>query len=328
MKVLITGGTGFIGSRLALRCAAAGHQVRVLGQENTLAEAANSKLLKTKGAEVVLASVNDSNIRDWLNGFEVVFHLAATQHEMNVPDRRFWDVNVEGTINILNASTKVGVDRFVHGSTIGVYGAALEGMLDESSATKPDNIYGITKLEGEKAVLSSGKDLPVTVVRISETYGPGDRRLLKLFKAINKKAFFMVGHGTNRHHLIYIDDLCEGLLRAATAPKAKGETFVLSGKDIVTSNEMVAIIADTLGTTTWRFHAPLSPFVALATLMEKTLRPLNVQPPLHRRRLDFFKKSFAFSQEKVRNVLEFKPCVSFRDGVNETTGWYRQMGYL
>jgi nucleoside-diphosphate-sugar epimerase len=328
MKVLITGGTGFIGSRLALKCAVAGDQVTVLGQENTPAEAANKKVVETKGAKVILASVTDPKLSDLLKGFDIVFHLAAAQHEMNVPDQRFWDVNVKGTKNILEASFKAGVRRFVHGSTIGVYGAALDGMLHENSATKPDNIYGITKLEGEKAVLSFREKVPVTVVRISETYGPGDHRLLKLFKAIEKKAFFMIGKGTNSHHLIYIDDLCEALLKAAFAPKAEGETFVLAGRDVVTTNEMVSIIAAKLGTDTWRFHAPLYPFIALATVLEKTLRPLNVQPPLHRRRLDFFKKSFAFSQDKTRNVIGFNPRVSFSEGISSTCDWYREMGYL
>lgn len=328
MKVLITGGTGFIGSRLALKCAVTGHQVTVLGQENTQAEAANKKLVETKGVQVVLASVTDPQLTDLLHGFDIVFHLAAAQHEMNVPDQRFWDVNVKGTKNILEASVKAGVRRFVHGSTIGVYGAALDGMLYESSATKPDNIYGITKLEGEKAVLSFGVKLPVTVVRISETYGPGDHRLLKLFKAIKKQAFLMIGKGTNSHHLIFIDDLCEALLMVAFSSQAQGETFVVAGKDVVTTNEMVSIIAAKLGTGTWRFHAPLYPFMALATVLEKTLRPLNVQPPLHRRRLDFFKKSFAFSQDKTRNLLGFNPRVGFREGVSATCDWYREMGYL
>jgi len=275
-----------------------------------------------------LSSVIDSSIGDWLQGFEVVFHLAAAQHEMNVPDQKFWDVNVKGTKNILEASAKAGIRRFIHGSTIGVYGAALDGMLDEGSAIQPDNIYGITKLEGEKAVFSFRQQLPVTVVRISETYGPGDHRLLKLFKAIKKKAFFMIGPGTNRHHLIYIDDLCEALLSAATTQGAEGELFVLAGKEVVTSEEMVAIIAATLGTKTWRLHAPLYPVMALATVLERTLRPMNIQPPLYRRRLDFFKKSFVFSQTKTLKVLGFTPCVGFREGVRATADWYRQMGYL
>jgi dihydroflavonol-4-reductase len=328
VKVFIPGGTGFIGSRLALKCASVGHSVTVLGQQNTPAEVANRKLLADKNVDVALASVTEANIGDLMRGTDFVFHLAATQHEMNVPDQRFWDVNVGGTKNILQAAQQAGVRRFVHGSTIGVYGAALDGMLDEASPTKPDNIYGITKLEGEKAVLSFRAKLPVTVVRISETYGPGDHRLLKLFKAIDKNAFFMIGEGTNRHHLIYIDDLCDAFLAAAESPLAQGEIFVFAGKDIVTTNEMVATIAEKLGKSTWRVHAPLSPFMAVAAVLETTLRPLNIQPPLHRRRLDFFRKSFAFAHEKARRLLDVYPRVSFRDGVAATADWYRQAGYL
>ena len=127
MKVFITGGTGFIGSRLALSCASAGHQVAVLGQENTAAEVANRTLLDSKGIQILLRSVNEPDICHQLRGIDIVFHLAATQHEMNVPDQRFWEVNVKGTKNMLNAAAKAGVRQFVHGSTIGVYGAALDG---------------------------------------------------------------------------------------------------------------------------------------------------------------------------------------------------------
>jgi nucleoside-diphosphate-sugar epimerase len=138
----------------------------------------------------------------------------------------------------------------------------------------------------------------------------------------------MIGPGTNHHHLIYVDDLCEALTLAALAPEAKGEVFVAAGKDIVTTNEMVATVAAKLDATARLFHAPLAPFWALATILENILRPLKVQPPLHRRRLDFFRKSFAFSQDKARNVLGFEPRVSFREGAAATADWYRQMGYL
>ena len=328
MNVMITGGTGFIGSRLALKCAAAGNSVVVLGQENTAAEHANKKLIEPKGIKVALASVTDHAITELLEGIDVVYHLAATQHEMNLPDQRFWDVNVNGTKNLLEASIRNGIRRFVHGSSIGVYGAALGGTLNEQSPLEPDNIYGVTKLEGEKLVLSFRDKLPVTVVRISETYGPGDHRLIKLFRAIKKKAFIVVGTGANKHHPIYVDDLTNGLMLAAGVEKAKGEVFVLAGKDVVTTDEMVAVIAEQLGEQRWRFHAPLLPFDALALLLEKTLRPLHIQPPLHRRRLDFFKKSFVLSQEKARNVLGFNAKVGFREGVAETIKWYSAMGYL
>ncbi|HZW37246.1 MAG: NAD-dependent epimerase/dehydratase family protein [Deltaproteobacteria bacterium] len=329
MKVLITGGTGFIGSRLALRCLEDGHSVRILGRENTPAESANRKLVEEKGAEVFLSSVTDREmLPGLLKGIDVVHHLAAAQHEVNIPDRRFWDVNVTGTANLLDASVNAGVKRFVHGSTIGVYGSSMEGLLDENSPLRPDNIYGKTKLEGEKAALSFREKLPVVIIRIPETYGPGDRRLLKLFKAIRQGIFFMIGDGNNLHHLIYIDDLIEAFFRAAEKPDAIGNLFVVAGRDAVTTNEMVAAIGRQVGGKPLGLRAPLPLFAGLAVILEMAFRPLGIQPPLHPRRMDFFRKSFSFSQEKAEKTLGFRPTVPFEEGASRTAAWYRSMGYL
>lgn len=329
MNVLITGGTGFIGSRLALRSAARGHSVAVLGQVNTEAERFNRRKLEEAHVGLVMGSVSEPDkIRMAMQGCDVVFHLAAAQHEANVLDQHFWDVNVAGTTNILEAAVETGVKRFVYGSTIGVYGSAMEGEIDENSMVRPDNIYGKTKLEAEKLVLACADKIPVVIVRISETYGPGDRRLLKLFKAIDKHLFFMIGDGENKHQLIFVDDLIDGLYRAAEKEQAVGELFTLAGREVVTTREMAVAIAAALNTRLPRWHAPLWPFMMAAIVMEKMLLPLGVQPPLHRRRMDFFRKSFYFSQEKAKKLLGFEPSVSFVDGIAETTKWYKANDYL
>jgi nucleoside-diphosphate-sugar epimerase/SAM-dependent methyltransferase len=329
MNIVITGGTGFIGSQLAMRCLGEGHAVRILGQENNPAEAGNRVLLEGKGAEVILGSVADKGLlSEALKGTDVVFHLAAAQHEVNVPDQRFRDVNVTGTINLLEASVEAGVGRFVHGSTIGIYGSSTDGPLDEESPARPDNIYGVTKLEGERAVLSFKEILPVVIIRIPETYGPGDRRLLKLFRAIGANRFLMIGDGRNLHHVIYIDDLVDALLLAANRPEAIGNVFVIAGNEALSTNEMVSAIAEQTGASIPGFRLPLSPLLLAAAVMEKTLRPLGIQPPIHPRRMDFFRKSFSFSRDKAQGVLRFSPKVSFREGVLRTAAWYREMGYL
>ena len=329
MKVFITGGTGFIGSRLAIASREKGHQVELLGQTNTQAEQENHQLLETFGIKTTLGSVLERDKLDELaRGCDVVFHLAAAQHEANVPDEHFYNVNVEGTRNMLEASAQGGVKRFVHGSTIGVYGSAMEGEIDETTTLRPNNIYGVTKREGEQLALSYNEKLPVSVVRISETYGPGDRRLLKLFKAIQKNVFFVIGKGDNKHQLIYVDDLIDGMYLAATDPKAVGEVFVLAGKEVLTTRQMVDTVAECLGTHIPRIHAPMLPFLTAAVLLEKTLGPLGIQPPLHRRRLDFFRKSFFFSQEKATRVLGFSPRIDFRQGVAQTAAWYKENGLM
>lgn len=328
MRVLITGGTGFIGSRLALRCGERGHAVRVLALENTDAESSNRDTLEAAGIELQLGSVTDPEVvRLATEGMDVVFHLAATQHQMNVPDERFRNVNVGGTKNLLEAAAAAGVRRVVHGSTIGVYGRA-SGVLDEDSPVEPDNIYGITKLEGERLALSWNDRVPVSAIRIPEVYGPGDRRLLKLFRAIQKRAFFMIGSGRNLHHVLYVDDLVEALMTVAESPAAIGDLFVLAGPEPVTSNRMARAVADALGVPPPRLRLPLWPFAVLAAVLEFTLRPVGIQPPLHRRRLDFFRKSFELSTRKAEEAFGFSPAVDFEEGARRTAAWYRDEGLL
>jgi len=322
-RVLITGGTGFIGSRLALRCLSTGYAVRVLGQENTDAESANRKRIEKEGAEVLLGSVTDAHrLPEILEGIDVVYHLAAAQHEVNIPDQRFREINVQGTVNLFEAGARAGVNRIVHGSTIGVYGEAMDGLIDEQTPPRPDNIYGRSKLEGEAAALSFKERIPVSVVRIPETYGPGDRRLLKLYRAIRKGVFVMIGQGKNLHHPIYIDDLIDALFLVAEKPEAEGEVFVVAGAGPVSTDEMVAAIAAALGARPPRVRVPLSPFLLAAAAMEKAFQPFGMKPPLHRRRMDFFRKSFAFSLEKAKARIGFRPKTSFREGAARTADWY------
>lgn len=328
MKILITGGTGFIGSQLALRCLAQHDQVVVLGRENTDAEKQNRARIESKGATMVFGSVTDKALlADVTQGIDIVFHLAAAQHEANIPDQVFHDVNVTGTRNLLEACIAAGVKRFIYGSTIGVYGCPTEPV-NEFSPCEPVNIYGKTKLAAETAVLAYKDRIPLVVIRISETYGPGDRRLLKLFRAITKKAFIKIGSGKNLHQLIYIDDLITGMLKAATSEKALGEIILLVGDKPVTTDEMCDTIATTMNSPLPNFRAPLFPFTAAAALLEMTLRPLGIQPPLHRRRMDFFTKSFSFSTTKASDILAFHPEFSFQEGVAETARWYRENGLL
>ncbi|KPJ87726.1 MAG: hypothetical protein AMS18_14245 [Gemmatimonas sp. SG8_17] len=325
-KVLITGGTGFIGSRLALRCHAAGEQVCILGKLNTPAESQNVEELRRSGIAFVDGSVTDpSAVGQACGGIDVLYHLAAAQHEANVPDSYYYDVNVEGTRTVLETALKHGVARFVHGSTIGVYGVGRDGPVGDDSPLEPDNIYGITKLEGEKVVRTYCDKLPVAIARIAETYGPGDRRLVKLFKGIARRRFFMIGSGQNLHALVYIDDLIDGLRLAAAHSEAPGKTFVLAGPAAVTTDEMISGISAALGVARPKLRVPLWPLMAAAVVLEGTLKPFGVQPPLHRRRMNFFVKSFQFTCGEARSNLGYEPKVALPEGAAATADWYRRM---
>src|SRR5579862_5293646 len=149
-RILITGASGFIGCELAQFAARAGHEVKAISPLNNDTERARCERLKAAGINVVVASLEDRSILETaLAGQDAVIHLAAAQHEAEASETHFRRVNVDGTRNLLGLAVKAGVGRFVHGSTIGVYGSAASGTLDESSALAPANLYGRTKAEAE-----------------------------------------------------------------------------------------------------------------------------------------------------------------------------------
>jgi 2-polyprenyl-3-methyl-5-hydroxy-6-metoxy-1,4-benzoquinol methylase len=183
-------------------------------------------------------------------------------------------------------------------------------------------------LEGEKLALSYADRLPVAVARIPEVYGPGDRRLLKLFRMIIKNKFFIIGSGKNLHHLIYVEDLIEGLFLLSEAEEAVGQIFLFAGEKAISTREMADTVGNVLERKVPRIHAPLWPFLSAATVMEKILRPMGIQPPLHRRRMDFFRKNFSLSANKSKKLLAFTPKYSFEAGAFETARWYRENNLL
>ena len=168
----------------------------------------------------------------------------------------------------------------------------------------------------------------MVVVRISEAYGPGDRRLLKLFRGIKRGVFFIAGSGKNLHQLIYVDDLNNGLISAATTKGVEGEIFLLAGIEAISTTEMCAQVASATDSRPPWLRLPLWPFLWLAWIFETVCRPIEIQPPIHRRRLDFFRKTFLIDASKAKQQLGFVPKVSFAEGTRRTGQWYTNEGLL
>jgi nucleoside-diphosphate-sugar epimerase len=228
---------------------------------------------------------------------------------------------------VLEAALRAGVARVVHASTIGVYRWRPGETVSERTPLEPDHIYGVTKLAGEQVVREYAGRLPCAIARISETYGPGDRRLLKLYAQARRGLILQIGQGANLHHLVFIDDLIAGLLLAARSPVAPGRSFVLAGPEAVTSAAMLEAVMRSLDRDGRTLRLPLAPLMGAARVMEGVLRPLGVQPPLHPRRMDFFRRSFSFSLEEAKE-LGYQPRVGLDEGMEATAEWYLERGLI
>jgi PAS domain S-box-containing protein len=329
MKLLVTGGTGFIGSQLAREARAHGHEVVVTGLLNNTDEQQRADRLQADGITVRDGSLRvPSFVQQLVRGCDAVIHLAAAQHAVNVSDDYFLAVNVEATRLLLEACVRAQVTRFVYGSTIGVYGCAEGAAITEETELSPDNIYGRSKAEAERVVRSFSDRLETTIVRISETYGPEDLRLLKLFKAARRGVSILIGDGRNLHQPIHVQDLARGLILAAERPAAKNQTILLAGPSPLTTREMIETVRAALGAPRRQVRIPLLPVAVAARVVESLCKRVSVQPPLHTRRLDFFRKSFWFQTTKARRVLGFEPTISFPAGIRDTLNWYANSGYL
>ncbi len=326
MKVALTGASGYTGSHLLKALLARGTAVRALVRMPSAWAP-----LRERGVEVVPGDLRDADaIARLVDGAQAVLHVAAVYRTAGHPDSYYRDVNVAGTERLLEAATRAGVNRFVHTSTVGVHGDVGTATVDESAPFGPGDIYQETKLEAEQSALTfhRTRGLPVCVVRPGAIYGPGETRLLKLFRAIARGRYAIVGSGRPHYHLVYIYDLVRGYLLALDRPEAAGEAFILAGARSVSPAELGAAIARAPGGRVLPLRIPAAPLQWLGSLCEAVCVPLGIEPPIHRRRVDFWTKHRSFSTEKARCLLDYEPLVDVEEGIARTVASYRQAGWL
>jgi nucleoside-diphosphate-sugar epimerase len=325
-KVLVTGATGFTGGMLARRLVADGVPVRAL-----VRDAARAAPLADLDIEIVHGDLcHAASLREAMRGIDVVYHIAAVYRQQGIEPRLFKDINSTAVQRLLDAAIEAGVGRFVHCSSVGVHGDVKHPPAAEDAPLAPGDLYQESKLEGERIAaryMAEGR-LPISIFRPAGIYGPGDTRFLKLFRGIKHGRFPMIGNGKVLYHWIYIDDLVDGILRCGSLAAAVGQIFILAGPEYTTLNELVGIVADELGARPPWLKVPLAPIYLAASACEAICKQLKLEPPLHRRRVDFFTKSRAFDISKARAALDYAPQVSIREGVARTAAWYTAQGLL
>jgi len=328
VRTLVTGATGFTGGRLARALTAAGHQVSALVRNR---DAAGASKLAADGITLIQGDLRDAAaLAVAVSSVDVIYNVAAIYRQAGVSTETYHAVNADAPRRIVEAASRAGVRRVVHCSTVGVHGDIEHPPANEDAPFRPGDIYQKTKLEGERLAQEAGARLgvDVTIARPSGIYGPEDRRLLKLFRGVARRRWFTLGRGEIYYHLTYIDDLVEGFRLLGEHPAAANRTYILAGGEVTTLNALVELIAKGAGVPTPTRHLPVWPFWVAGAVCEMVCVPLRIEPPIFRRRVDFFTKSRAFDITRARTEVGFAPRVGLSEGIRRTLEWYRSHGWL
>jgi nucleoside-diphosphate-sugar epimerase len=326
VRALVTGATGFTGGHLARGLVARGHTLRAL-----VRDAGRAGDLEAAGIELAIGDLRDRRaIESALAGIDVVYHLAAIYRQAGISTEMYRAVNATAVRDLIDVAARAGVKRVVHCSTVGVHGHIEHPPANEDAPFTPGDVYQVTKLEGERLAREASQRLgiDVTIVRPSGIYGPGDRRLLKLFRGVARGRFPMLGSGEIYYHLTYIDDLVDGFVLCGERAAAANRTYILAGGEVTTLNELVGLIAEVAGVPPPRVHLPVWPFWIAGAVCEAICVPLGIEPPLYRRRVDFYTKSRAFDITRARQELGYAPQVALKDGISRTLIWGRDHGWI
>jgi nucleoside-diphosphate-sugar epimerase len=318
-RVFLTGALGFIGRAIADRYAAEGVEVR--GVDVTADPA----------RDVVAGDVREPG--DWqrhAEGCDVAIHLAAI---LGFGGRRddFWRVNVLGTRNALDAAVAAGASRFVHTSSIVVFGDSFTGTVDERTPVRlTGSPYTDTKIASEQLVLQAhaAGELPCTIVRPGDVYGPASRPWVILpLEAIRRRQIVLPARGRGVLSPVYVDDLVEGYVRAAREPAALGQVITITGPGPVETREFFRHHFEWLGMR-GPTAVPTPVALALAAIGDAFYRlrgqPSEANPGTAR----YMTRRGSISIDRARELLGYEPAVSLEEGMRRSREWAEAAGLL
>lgn len=328
MTVLLTGGTGFLGSHVAEQLSRAGRKVRALVRKSS-----NTKFLSTlEHVELVEGAVDDrdSLIRAAENASAIV-HVAGLVKARNADE--FFRVNTEGTKNALEAARRAGsgLRRFVLVSSLAAAGPSdAEGRpVPHDCEPRPVTHYGKSKLAAERATLDAKHELPVVILRPPAIYGPRDREILAFFKALKLGVLPYMGSTNNKLSMIYGADCAAACVRAIDADVPSGSTFFVDDGEVYTFADLITHAERALGKRAWlRFPIPRPVIKTAAMASELYGRATNRAVMLTRDKCNELFDQWVCDSSQARSSLDWQPKTSFADGAKLTVEWYRDAGWL
>jgi nucleoside-diphosphate-sugar epimerase len=321
-RVLVTGSGGFLGSHVVEALLAEGGAVRALARATNV-----PSWLAARGAELIVGDLTRFEVQAAAcEGCDVVVHAASLVTEVAAADSEYFRVNAEASEALARTAARLGVKRFVFVSSTAVHRPNSGRPLDETTAIDPEDAYGASKAEAERrlAAVAAATGLTLVVVRPSRIYGPRDASLGRIFRAIDRRRFCMVGACDAEVDFIYVTDVVAALCRAAT--RGRG-VYLVGGSERVTLERFFTAIAFALGRRLPRLRLPLRPAMLAAAVIARAYTAVGREPPVAPKRFAFFRNSRVVDASRARMELGYAAMVHLREGVGRTAEWYRGVGW-
>jgi nucleoside-diphosphate-sugar epimerase len=328
LRYLVTGATGFIGPFLVKSLTSSGHYCRCLVRSVSKANA-----VLEPGVELIEGDItNKVTLKGVASGIDGLFHLATLghMHNFDTPQEMFHEVNVQGTMNIMNEALAAGVKKIVHCSSVAAMGICKDIPANEKSECIPHHPYGKSKLRAEQEVLQlvHDKNLPAVIIRFSMVYGPGDQRdILKLTRLTKKSLIPKIGKRPKLTPLIHVEDAVQGLLLAMDRGKV-GEIYLITNAQSEPFDNIIKIIKEALGVSSMSIPVPEWAALNVASIIEYVCNFFGKKPIVTRKNIESTIADRIFSIEKAKKELGFEPLIDPEKGLRETVLWYMKNGWI
>ncbi|MEZ9464528.1 UDP-glucose 4-epimerase family protein [Vibrio splendidus] len=310
MKILVTGSTGFVGSRV----------MRLAGERSWGVMPVVRKAAASQPNCFIVSSIDATT--DWSGAFEgvdCIVHCAARVHQINESEQdalaAYQEVNTLGTLNLARQAAKAGVKRFVFVSSIKVNGEFSEPNLpfEPNLNNTPQDPYGLSKYEAEVelAKLSEDTGLEVAIIRPPLVYGPGVKaNFLSMMRLIDKGIPLPFGAIKNQRSLVYLDNLSDLILTCCEHPSAPGRTFLVSDDNDVSTTQLMRTIALSMGKSPRLIPIPMFWIQAGSSILNKQHIAQRVCGNLQ------------IEIGLTKEILGWEPPVSFEQGIKSTVEAY------
>ena len=318
--ILVTGGSGFIGSHLVETLCSGGERVRCLLRRKNYAR------LPPQAEAVFGELISGAGLEEALYGVDTVIHVAGVTKALTADD--YYAGNTRATENLARAMKGRAIRRLVHVSSLAAAGPSLDGTpIGEDAAPHPLTHYGKSKLAAERVVRELVPD--AVIVRPPVVYGPRDTDVFRILKPLTQGIAFQLGGGERWFSAIYVKDLVEGLMTAARAAEAAGRTYFLANSKPVSWSELGAATARIIGRKARILRVPVAVAYSAGWCAEMVAHLTRKPGIISREKVREAQCSYwTCDTRRAAEEIGFEARTPLDAGLAETLAWYREAGWL